>query len=308
MSFLEGFVFNMISAVSGLVSVVFVGMAVLKALPGGRRRWGLWRTASAAACLVMIVWIATFFYKKGLLGNFFVLTLVDYLRLIGYACCVSLLFRVKFRKCWSIVLFEECVRECSNVLAFIGFTDRPLVLSIPEERRTYLLLGTVGVLAVFLLLLFLLHKMKVGDAYRQWMEHRNLWSRGMICLSAYPILFYGATQTLMGGGASRNASMGVTLLMVAAALILFHHMGLEEWQRREFAAQELILQQQNAYIKTLEGMQEEVRRFRHDYRNMMSGLYLTAEEGELAEAGRFLQEMTEDFDSQIGRASCRERV
>ncbi|MCI9437638.1 MAG: GHKL domain-containing protein [Lachnospiraceae bacterium] len=300
MSFLSVFVFNMISSVAGLVSVVFMGMAVLKVLPRGRRRYGLWRVASVAACLVMITWSASYLYKKGLLSNFFVLVLEDYLRLIGYACCVSLLFRVKFRKCWGIVLFEECVRECSNVLAFISFTDRPLVLSIPEERRTYMFLSSVVTMAVFLALLFVMYKMKVGDAYRQWMEHRNLWSWGRICLSGYPILFYGIMEVLMGGGASRNVSMGITLLMVTAALVLFHHMGMEEWQRREFAAQELILQQQNVYIKTLEGMQEEVRRFRHDYRNMMSGLCLTVKEGELTEAGRFLQEMTEDFDSQIG--------
>lgn len=304
MSFLSVFAFNMISSVAGLVSAVFVGMAVLKVLPGGmprgKRRYGLWRAASAAACLVMVAWIAAWLYKKGLLRNIGVAILVDYLLLIGHACCVSLLFRVKFRKCWGIVLFEQCVREFSGVLAFMGFTDRPLVLSIPEERRTYMLLSSVVTLAVFLVLLFALYKMKVGDAYRQWMEHRKLWSRGMICLSAYPILFYGVSGILMGGGASRNVSMGITVLTVTVALVLFHHMGMEEWQRREFAAQELILQQQNVYIKTLEGMQEEVRRFRHDYRNMMSGLRLTVKEGELTEADRFLQEMTEDFDRQIG--------
>ncbi len=300
MSFLSTFVYNMIATTTGLVCVIFVGMAVLKVLPAGRKRFGLWRTALAAACLAMFAWTAAWFYKKGFLDNFFVSILMDYLQLIGYAWCVSFLFRVKFRKCWGIVLFEECVRNFANVLTFISFTDRPLVLSIPEERRTYLFLGTVGMMAVFLLLLFVLYKMKVTDAYRQWVEYRNIWSWGMICLSAYPILFYGATGFLMGGGASRNVSMGITLLMLTAALLLFHHMGMEAWQRKEFAAQELILQQQNVYIKTLEGMQEEMRRFEHDYKNMISGLCLTAKEGELTEANRFLQEMEEDFHSQIG--------
>ncbi len=298
MSFLGAFVYNMIAITTGLVSVVFVGMAVLKVLPVGRRRFGLWRGAFAAACLVLVAWVAAYFYKKGLLSNFFVSILVDYLQLIVYAWCVNLLFRVKFRKCWGIVLFEEWVRESANVLAFISFTDRPLVLSIPEERRTYLFLGTVVMMAIFLLLLFVLYKMKVADAYRQWVEYRNIWSRGIICLSTYPSLFYGVIGILMGGGASRNVSMGITLLMLAVVLVLFHHMGMEAWQRREFAAQELILQQQDVYIKTLEGMQEEVRRFQHDYKNMISGLYQTA--GEHTEVSRFLQEMTEDFDSQIG--------
>ena len=300
MSFLSVFVHNTVSIVVSLVYVVFVGMAVLKILPADPRKYGLCRIALATVCKVSVILLATVFYKKGLLAYIFNNILLAYVLLIGNALCVCLVFREKFRRCWGITLFTQIVVEYSGTLSFLIFTDRPLVLNIPEERRVYMLVNYGVGPGVFFLLLYLLYKMKIGDAYRRWLEHGEFWSRGMICLSAYPILFYGATDLLMGSGVSRNVSWGITLLMLAAALVLLHHMGMEEWQRREFASQQIILQQQDVYIKTLEGMQEEMRRFRHDYKNMMSGLYLTAREGELAKTHCFIQEMTEDFDSQIG--------
>lgn len=300
MSFLSVFVHNTVSIVVSLVYVVFVGMAVLKILPANPRKYGLCRIALATVCKVSVILLATVFYKKGLLAYIFNNILLAYVLLIGNALCVCLVFREKFRRCWGITLFTQIVVEYSGTLSFLIFTDRPLVLNIPEERRVYMLVNYGVGPGVFFLLLYLLYKMKIGDAYRRWLEHGEFWSRGMICLSVYPILFYGATDLLMGSGVSRNVSWGITLLMLFAALVLFHHMGMEEWQRREFASQQIILQQQDVYIKTLEGMQEEMRRFRHDYKNMMSGLYLTAREGELAKTHCFIQEMTEDFDSQIG--------
>ena len=300
MSFLSVFVHNTVSIVVSLVYVVFVGMAVLKILPANPRKYGLCRIALATVCKVSVILLATVFYKKGLLAYVFNNILLAYVLLIGNALCVCLVFREKFRRCWGITLFTQIIVEYSGTLSFLIFTDRPLVLNIPEERRVYMLVNYGVGPGVFFLLLYLLYKMKVGDAYRRWLEHGEFWSRGMICLSAYPILIYGATDLLMGSGVSRNVSLGITLLMLAAALVLLHHMGMEEWQRREFASQQIILQQQDVYIKTLEGMQEEMRRFRHDYKNMMSGLYLTAREGELAKTHCFIQEMTEDFDSQIG--------
>ena len=40
-----------------------------------------------------------------------------------------------------------------------------------------------------------------------------------------------------------------------------------------------MMQQQNAYIESLEGLQREVQRFRHDYKNRMAGMYAQAKEG-----------------------------
>ena len=43
-----------------------------------------------------------------------------------------------------------------------------------------------------------------------------------------------------------------------------------------------------------------MRRFRHDYKNMMSGMYLQAKEGNMEAVQNFIQDMTTDFDYQVG--------
>ena len=43
-----------------------------------------------------------------------------------------------------------------------------------------------------------------------------------------------------------------------------------------------------------------MRRFRHDFKNMMSGMYLQAREGDLDAVQSYIQEMTADFDMQVG--------
>ena len=53
-------------------------------------------------------------------------------------------------------------------------------------------------------------------------------------------------------------------------------------------------------IEKMEHIQAELRRFRHDFKNMMAGMYLQAREGDLDAVQSFIQEMTEDFDRQVG--------
>ena len=55
------------------------------------------------------------------------------------------------------------------------------------------------------------------------------------------------------------------------------------------------MQQQNAYIESLEKLQSEMRRFRHDYKNMMSGMYLQAKEGNMEAVQNFIQDMKIGF-------------
>jgi len=300
MSFLSVFVYDMFSGVFGLAMVVCAGLFVLRILSFGRGKFRGGGIVLAAAWIVTGAGIAALLYKAGLLRNFFVAILMEYVQLIGGALCIGFLFRERFRRCWGIVLFEGIVMHFSTVVVFVLTSERPYDLSIGEERVRYLIsnymLGPAAVLLVF----FLLRQLKVGDAYCRWLEHRDVWSWGMICLSAYPVVIYGMATLLTYGGMSRNGGLSITYLVLIAALVVFHYKGREEWQRKEAAAQSLIVRQQEAYIRTLEGMQEEMRRFRHDYKNMMSGMYLTAKEGELTEAMDYIREMTDDFDSQIG--------
>ena len=301
MSFLEIFGYDIFTGLFGLASDVCVGIVILKNMPrGSRRKYAFCKVFLPLVYVVTLAFLMAFLYKGHLLRLTAVNIAASYMVLLGNAACISMLFGEAFQTCWGIVIFSGIAKEFSGAVCFSLLSDRPLDLSIPNERMLYLFGNTLMSPALFLLFLFFLYKMKIGKVYCQWMEHKSSWGFGLICLSTYPLLYIGGAEFLMGWGMSRNGSLIFVFLIMFVMLALFNYMGLEEQQRKEFDAQQLILKQQNAYIHTLEGMQEEMRRFRHDYKNMMSGMYLKAKEGDLTEALEFIREMTEDFDSQIG--------
>ncbi len=301
MSFLEIFGYDIFAGLFSLVSDICAGIVILKLMPrGSRRKSAFCKVFLPLVYVVTLAFLMAFLYKGHLLRLTAVNIAASYMVLLGNAACISMLFGEAFQTCWGSVIFSGIAKEFSGVVCFSLLSDRPLDLSIPNEHMLYLFVNTLMSPALFLLLLFFLYKMKIGKVYCQWMEHKSSWGFGLICLSTYPLLYIGGAEFLMGWGMSRNGSLIFVYFIMFVMLALFNYMGLEEQQRKEFDAQQLILKQQNAYIRTLEGMQEEMRRFRHDYKNMMSGMYLKAKEGDLAEALEFIREMTEDFDSQIG--------
>ncbi len=300
MSFLEIFAYNIYASFFGVVTASCVGVAVLKSMHPGRRICRPGKIFFTAVYIVVLAFAATLSYKMGLLKMTASEVLLSYVTLMGNAVCISRFFEERFQICWGIVLFDGITKEFATAVSFILISDGALNLRVQEERMLYFFGNTVAVPVFIFLFLFLFYKMGLGEVYCQWMEHRDSWSRGLICLSAYPVLLNVGGSFLMGRGINRNNSLIITFIAIFLLLLLFNYMGREVQQGKEFAAQQLILKQQNVYIDTLEEMQEEMRRFRHDYKNMMSGMYLKAKEGELLEIQEFIQEMTEDFDSQIG--------
>ena len=54
------------------------------------------------------------------------------------------------------------------------------------------------------------------------------------------------------------------------------------------------------YIRNLESVQQDVRIFRHDFKNRMAGIRLRADEGDLEAVQEFLAEVTGDFEKKVG--------
>ena len=59
--------------------------------------------------------------------------------------------------------------------------------------------------------------------------------------------------------------------------------------------------QQQMYIGSLEELQKEVRMYRHDYKNMISGVVLKAKEGNTEGMMQFLQDTVDSFEATLGR-------
>lgn len=112
--------------------------------------------------------------------------------------------------------------------------------------------------------------------------------------------------TIMDTIRSREISYSVILfltsLIIFAVLLAvlrstFARIALEDKERM----QETAIAQQNLYIQNLEEIHQNVRRVKHDYKNMITSLYLQSREGNLEEIEDAIGQMLQEFDMDIDK-------
>jgi len=150
-----------------------------------------------------------------------------------------------------------------------------------------------------LLVIGLLYRTRAGKLFSQW-EGQKLGPAVLVFLVLYPVLSQIVQETVEISAKDAGYNPATAFIFLLIIYMIFMHTGREGIQQKRIEDQEVSLRQQGAYIENLEGLQKEVRRFRHDFKNMMSGMYLQAEEGNLEAIQGYIQEMTEDFDLQVG--------
>lgn len=95
-----------------------------------------------------------------------------------------------------------------------------------------------------------------------------------------------------------TASYSVVLIVLALFFLLFAARYHES--RERVKAQESIILQQQTHLALLEELQQELRSFRHDFRNLMSGMTLQAESGDLDGIQDFMRNISSYFDERMG--------
>ena len=70
--------------------------------------------------------------------------------------------------------------------------------------------------------------------------------------------------------------------------------------RDKVKAQEETIAQQQAHMALLEELQGEIRAFRHDFTNLLSGMALSAQEGDVAAIQEFMRRTSGYFDEKLG--------
>lgn len=133
----------------------------------------------------------------------------------------------------------------------------------------------------------------------QW-EGQKLKPAVVVFLGLYPLLSQFVQEIVDISAREVGYNPATAFVFLLIVYMIFIHTGREGIQQKRIEDQNVSLVQQGAYIENLEGLQKEVRRFRHDFKNMMSGMYLQAEEGNLEAIQNYIQEMTDDFDLQVG--------
>lgn len=236
------------------------------------------------------------FYWKNNIGGI----LFSYIGMAGSACYLRFLYGESLKVSWVLAIFLQMLEEFANNFTFLFAPKGIFHLDILSERLLYFFFMYLMTPLVQAFLVWVLYRSGVGKLFGQWMEREKIGFASLFFIELYPILsqvLYWLIQESEGAGQT-NGAVSVAYLLVV--LLIFSYGGREEMSRKQLEAQRVSLQQQNTYIETLEGLQQEMRRFRHDYKNMMSGIYFQVKEGDLESIQNFIQGMTEDFDLQVG--------
>ena len=258
----------------------------------------------ALTILFICIWalIGTIFYKMGIfrwrynIGQI----LFTYIGMTGAMFYLYFLYRENLMTCWISAVFLEMLESFAVHIGVLFSPNMIFHLDILGERFIYYFFLYIFTPLIEIIWVLVLYKTSVGKMFRVWIERKEPRKASIIFISLYPILSEILYYMVQIGERVGNDNAIVSLLYLLIVFIIFGYAGRQEMQKKQIQTQQISMQQQNTYIESLEKLQSEMRRFRHDYKNMMSGMYLQAKEGNMEAVQDFIQDMTIDFDHQVG--------
>lgn len=159
---------------------------------------------------------------------------------------------------------------------------------------------SIAILLLFTLLLGRLIPRMNAAYFVNWCLRNRKYS---IMVSCVGILLAGSTNLIL---MLINSLKELNAILVACALcLLLLFFFLYQFVSRNVLHDEHerfqgnIIAQQTGYIQTLEEIQKEVRLYRHDFKNMMAGLYLDVQQGNIAAVEQYMQDLLSDFDRNL---------
>lgn len=301
MTFFEVFCGNLLSVGIEIIFYAAVASQLFGSIPdkSGKHYRNIF--CSLVLYLFLEVLIGTVFYKTGLFlwphngGEI----IFDYFVIIGLMLVIRMIYQKPYKVCLATAVFVRILYAVGWNLAEICSTNRVFNLSNVLDRREYLFWEWVMLPVGFLLVILPLHKTDSRELFRQWEEQKPE-TTVLVFLGFYPILIQTVQEVVDISARAIGYNPAVAVIFLLIVYMIFIYTGREGIKQKCIDDQSVSLRQQGAYIENLEGLQREVRRFRHDFKNMMSGMYLQAKEGNFEAIQSYIQEMTEDFDLQVG--------
>lgn len=238
-------------------------------------------------------------HLSGIFTHIWGTILHQYVYVIVWCAGIHYLFKEKWKNAAvtsTVVVFLIFVLE-----DFAGlFVTRNFDLTVASDLLGYMGVSWLGSLAATLCLAWILRHKKISEVYSPFLSEeygRKGWQIWLLLLPAIQsIIIYWVNEKRILNNSNPVAAFLVFFLVYGMLNYVFRC----EMQQKQIAEQNANILQQELYIQNLESVQREVRLFRHDYKNMMSGIYLQAGEGNLTAVQDFIGQMTEKFDRQAG--------
>ena len=239
--------------------------------------------------LISITILLTVDYLGFLIGNLNIITL--YILLYSLfdimVFTVTLLGTSNIMLNFSKVLFIKCILLVIEVISIIFLFE---ILKQPDSTTSLILLSII-ITAIGLLLYYLLRNVDLKIIFNDIFEIRYV---KIIFVLSYLINYYFFIYN-----SSKNSN--VYLLTSSIYLIIIFMMFIYNYYIKNKELKETIILQQEEYIKSLESMQEDIRKYNHDYKNLLTGALLQAEEGDYEGVQNYLQDVLDEFELKLGK-------
>ena len=148
---------------------------------------------------------------------------------------------------------------------------------------------------------FIDQKYSFHDVFKRIGEKLNYWPRILFCFIIMAVLL-SLPDIMERANLSTDQSLSfISVLYVIFIMMFLHLIRANIYQEQKTQMQTEMLGQQEMYIQELESIQSSMRSFRHDYKNMMSSLYLQSREGNMEEVEKNIHGLIDEFDENIDR-------
>ena len=222
-----------------------------------------------------------------------------------YSCMILLMCTLWVQWAWHLGFWQAFAAACMAGIFQVAVSSLCQVLSfklsVPLLQGSQFAVVSAVYFAVVLSTSVLLYRLRFGTWFRLLLMDEGNQRRTALLLFALE----AAMETfllLQSGVRSDYLAQYYFLTLVMAALMtgLVIHLAQRFETARQLEAQQDTIARQQLYEQDLEAIRQEVRRFRHDYKNLLAGLSQAAANGELDQLRASLSELDAGFDRRIG--------
>lgn len=253
------------------------------------------------------------FFPLQLVMNILLLTLLDYnvyawdIGLFTFQAFLLALVLSHFYQ-ESILKTFSAAALCHFMLyTFYAITENFLLLSAPSLEQlgllaSILLLNVLPHFLVFCLGLLMALYLQKTQFYSYFFHLFTTRKKAAATLAICFLLMnsYALLSSFFPALIDPSKLAIPALFFVLVALLLFQLAAMFVAGQEKIRLQEETIRQQQAQVELLEELQTELRTFRHDFQNLLSGAALQAREGDLAGVENFLRSTTGYFDQKLG--------
>lgn len=204
-------------------------------------------------------------------------------------------WRVRLWPAFAAVCMAGIFQVAASNLSHILFTIVPL----DDAPQFVVVTAIFG--AVVLSTAALLYHLRFGAWFRLLLE--NGFGQRRTALLLFALVAVMEAFLFLQRGVQPEYLAPYYLLVVTAAVLmaaLVAYLAQQFDAARKLEIQQNVIAQQQLYERNLEDIRREVRAFRHDYKNLMAGLWEQADEGELELLRATLRELDAGFDRRMG--------